>query len=279
MKMKKAYQVRAVMCFFLVLFFSSSLFLYFRKSTALKQEIFDTFDFMLNPNTSLRDNFGILFKKVLLNTGRARGNFLEIGGGSGKFFDHNMKSFGHLVSNYVIIEPYALISNDGKPDEKFMNTVLTWNKASSEKKSFTNVTVIHDFSTKESVINSFPNAYFDFVYIDGDHSYKGAKSDLTNYYAKVKKGGVIAGHDYCCSSKEVKEIVHAPWCGKYIFPHSTSNKLKDGKEKASWCGIYKGAEEFAQENNFYWFYTLEGRQGSDSAGRDNPSYFTFKQND
>ena len=37
------------------------------------------------------------------------------------------------------------------------------------------------------------------------------------------------------------------------------------------------SEEFAKENNFYWFYTLEGRHGDDNAGLDNPSYFTFKQ--
>lgn len=141
----------------------------------------------------------------------------------------------------------------------------------------TNVTVIHDFSTKAEVVGSFPDSYFDFVYIDGDHSYNGAKSDLRNYFSKVRRGGIIAGHDYCCSLEEYKEILHAPWCGRYIYPHSTANKLKDGKHKASWCGVYRAAEEFAKENNFYWFYTLEGRYGTDSAGTDNPSYFTFKE--
>ena len=35
----------------------------------------------------------------------------------------------------------------------------------------------------------------DFVYIDGDHSYKVVKEDLENYYPKIRKGGVLAGHD------------------------------------------------------------------------------------
>ena len=230
----------------------------------------DVFDYMLNPETSTRNNFGELFKKTLRDNDRIHGNFLEIGGGSGKFFDHNMKSFGEFLSNYVIIEPYA--------NEEFTKIVQGW-KVTAEKssESSVNITVIHDFSTSSMVIYAFPDRYFDFVYVDGDHSYKGSKSDLRNYYPKVKRGGVIAGHDYCCSRAESKEIVHAPWCGKYIYPHSTSSKSKDGKEKASWCGIYKGAEEFAKENNFYWFYTLEGRRGVDNAGLDNPSYFTFKQ--
>jgi hypothetical protein len=36
----------------------------------------------------------------------------------------------------------------------------------------------------------------DFVYIDGDHSYKGVAQDLRAYFPKVKKGGLIIGDDY-----------------------------------------------------------------------------------
>jgi predicted O-methyltransferase YrrM len=36
----------------------------------------------------------------------------------------------------------------------------------------------------------------DFVFIDADHSYQGVKTDITNFYPLIKKGGVIAGHDY-----------------------------------------------------------------------------------
>jgi len=36
----------------------------------------------------------------------------------------------------------------------------------------------------------------DFVYIDADHSYDGAKNDLEAWYPKVKAGGVFCGHDY-----------------------------------------------------------------------------------
>ena len=36
----------------------------------------------------------------------------------------------------------------------------------------------------------------DFVFIDGDHSYEGVKSDIKSWSKKVKKGGYICGHDY-----------------------------------------------------------------------------------
>jgi len=37
---------------------------------------------------------------------------------------------------------------------------------------------------------------FDFVFIDGYHSYNQVKKDLNNYSALIRKGGVVACHDY-----------------------------------------------------------------------------------
>jgi hypothetical protein len=42
----------------------------------------------------------------------------------------------------------------------------------------------------------FPDEYFDYVYIDADHSYEAVKRDLADWYPKVRKGGILAGHDY-----------------------------------------------------------------------------------
>ena len=35
----------------------------------------------------------------------------------------------------------------------------------------------------------------DFVYIDGNHEYTYVLDDMRNYYGKLKKGGILAGHD------------------------------------------------------------------------------------
>lgn len=42
----------------------------------------------------------------------------------------------------------------------------------------------------------FHEGYFDWVYIDGNHSYEFVKSDLELYAKKVRQGGFIAGDDY-----------------------------------------------------------------------------------
>jgi hypothetical protein len=40
------------------------------------------------------------------------------------------------------------------------------------------------------------NTYFDFIYIDADHSYEWVSKDLKNALSSVRPGAIIAGHDY-----------------------------------------------------------------------------------
>lgn len=44
--------------------------------------------------------------------------------------------------------------------------------------------------------SKFPDKYFDWIYIDTDHSYEVTKAELQAYNNKIKPGGIIAGHDY-----------------------------------------------------------------------------------
>ncbi len=46
------------------------------------------------------------------------------------------------------------------------------------------------------MIQSIPDDSLVLAYIDGDHAYEGALRDLRAIYPKVKKGGIISGHDY-----------------------------------------------------------------------------------
>ena len=46
----------------------------------------------------------------------------------------------------------------------------------------------------------YPNEYFDYIYIDADHSYFGAYRDMRTWWPKLKKGGVFAGHDVLMGS-------------------------------------------------------------------------------
>jgi hypothetical protein len=54
---------------------------------------------------------------------------------------------------------------------------------------------IHRMPSAEAAAElvTFP---FDSAYIDGDHTYQAVKTDLENFWALVKPGGVLAGDDY-----------------------------------------------------------------------------------
>lgn len=43
---------------------------------------------------------------------------------------------------------------------------------------------------------TFVDHSFDFIFIDANHTYEEVKKDIEAYLPKVKKGGVLAGHDY-----------------------------------------------------------------------------------
>ena len=41
-----------------------------------------------------------------------------------------------------------------------------------------------------------PDNYFDLVFVDASHAYSKAKEDIEHWLPKVKRGGILAGHDY-----------------------------------------------------------------------------------
>lgn len=74
--------------------------------------------------------------------------------------------------------------------------------------------IIHHKDFSYNVVSKFEDNSIDFIYIDADHRYESVKQDLELYLPKLKKGGVIGGHDYheswpgVCSA--VDEVVGIP---------------------------------------------------------------------
>jgi predicted O-methyltransferase YrrM len=46
------------------------------------------------------------------------------------------------------------------------------------------------------VVDSFEDEYFDWIYIDTDHTYTTTLQELKLYSLKIKPGGIMAGHDF-----------------------------------------------------------------------------------
>lgn len=65
--------------------------------------------------------------------------------------------------------------------------------------------IIVGYSPKE--FERFEDESFDFIYVDGDHTTEGAKKDLDITFRKLKRGGILAGHDYNGPWTSVKNVV------------------------------------------------------------------------
>ena len=57
-----------------------------------------------------------------------------------------------------------------------------------------NCQLIRDWSM--SAVKEFADESLDFIYIDANHEYKYVKEDIREWSKKVRKGGIVAGHDY-----------------------------------------------------------------------------------
>lgn len=69
----------------------------------------------------------------------------------------------------------------------------------------------HRRDTLERVKAILDGREIDFLFIDGDHSYEGAKMDFEMYGALVKKGGIVAIHDMVTHLPEVGCEVNKLW--------------------------------------------------------------------
>lgn len=70
-----------------------------------------------------------------------------------------------------------------------------------------NYEIVRDFSPE--VANKFKDEFFDFVYVDGNHDLPHAVNDICAWWPKVRKGGILAGHDYINRSNP-KLGMHVP---------------------------------------------------------------------
>ena len=96
----------------------------------------------------------------------------------------------HLIDPWI---SSPLETEDMTAENAFLETYLKFGKIMAD----TDIQVAVHRHKSADVVNTFPNEYFTWIYIDGDHSYEGVESDLRLYLPKMKGDGIITGDDYC----------------------------------------------------------------------------------
>lgn len=123
----------------------------------------------------------------------------EIGVDHGYFSDVILKNSNpnklHLIDPWCHIPADDYIRdtvnvNDYEQDVKYRNVL---NRFSNNIRNG-QVIVHRDFSY--NVMKSFNDKYFDWIYVDGMHTYPAVLNDLTLCYDKMKDTGFIIGHDF-----------------------------------------------------------------------------------
>ena len=61
--------------------------------------------------------------------------------------------------------------------------------------------------TSMDALEDFKDGSLDFVYIDGDHSFRYAAEDVFEWEKKVRRGGIVSGHDYFNTEPHAKNLV------------------------------------------------------------------------
>lgn len=90
----------------------------------------------------------------------------------------------------------------------------------------------HVLIKKKSIEASKDIPLCDYIYLDGDHRYKTISEELPVYWKKIKRGGILAGHDF---SSAVPGVIKA------VTEFVIKNNLKLNVTHFDWWIIKNGS--------------------------------------
>ena len=98
------------------------------------------------------------------------------------------------ISELILVDPFQVYID--APIKKKLNWDFDKMYLDVKNKFLNNsrVKIYREYSQTACAL--FDDNYFDFIYIDADHSYEQVKLDLENWFPKLKQFGVICGDDY-----------------------------------------------------------------------------------
>jgi len=115
---------------------------------------------------------------------------VEIGTETGKYADCLLRKIPDL--KLYCIDPWI----EYKEYREGMQPIINeYYQRTTELLKDKNCEIIRKYSL--DAIKDFEDESIDAVFIDGNHDFQNCTNDIVEWTKKVKKGGIIAGHDYC----------------------------------------------------------------------------------
>ncbi len=115
----------------------------------------------------------------------------------GSYMGESTHIFGScgLFTEINCIEPFSGTENFNDKNNHTWEEV--WEEYDINTRQFKDIVKLHeDYSYDEKVLSKFNDDEYDFVYVDGNHSFESTRQDFELYIPKIKSNGVLGGHDY-----------------------------------------------------------------------------------
>ena len=115
----------------------------------------------------------------------------------GSYMGESTQIFGScgLFTEINCIEPFEGTENFNEENNHTWEEV--WEEYDINTRQFKDIIKLHeDYSYDEKILNKFNDDEYDFICVDGDHSFESTRRDFELYIPKIKPNGVLGGHDY-----------------------------------------------------------------------------------
>lgn len=118
----------------------------------------------------------------------------HIGAEVGVFKGDFTKKFCEAGFKMFAVDPWNSYDANGRASRGNESNELLYEQAKKTLEPYNDCTIIRKASM--DAVHHFKDERLDFVYIDGDHSFRHIANDIQEWTWKVRKGGIVAGHDY-----------------------------------------------------------------------------------
>ena len=103
------------------------------------------------------------------------------------------------ISEYVCVDPWHLAEKSPASNQvldSYHANLQAWasGEPSFQRQGRPAVRLLR--ATSEAAAGQLPLDHFDVVFIDGEHSFEAARRDIQVWKRRLRKGGVLAGHDF-----------------------------------------------------------------------------------
>jgi len=98
------------------------------------------------------------------------------------------------IKKLYIVDPYKNYLDYANSEPKTVKKLKKYQKRAEKRLRKQKNKIVWIKKLSDDAVQDIPSGV-DFIYIDGNHEYEYVKKDMENYFKKLKKGGILAGHD------------------------------------------------------------------------------------